>query len=58
MVRKSRTVWFYNVIMNPKDADGMSSSIHPDQTAVVGAVLSWSAVFAWTYLSQYLEFLW
>ena len=37
--------------MHPKDADGMANSVDPDQTAS-----SWSALFAETYLSQYIEF--
>ena len=40
--------------MHPKDADGMANSIDPDQTASSEAVWSWSALFAETYLSQYL----
>ena len=40
--------------MHPKDADGMANSVDPDQTAV----WSWSALFAETYLSQYIEFVW
>ena len=35
--------------MHPKDAAGMANSVDPDQTA-------WSALFAGTYLSQYIEF--
>ena len=35
--------------MHPKDADGMANSVDPDQTA--SSVLSWSALFAETYLS-------
>ena len=42
--------------MNPKDADGMANSVDPDQTASSEAVWSWSALFAETYLSQYIEF--
>ena len=42
--------------MHPKDADGMANSIDPDQTASSEAVWSWSAQFAETYLSQYIEF--
>ena len=42
--------------MHPKDADGMANSVDPDQTASEEAVLSWSALFAETYLSQYIEF--
>ena len=43
--------------MHPKDADGMANSVNPDQTASSEAVWSWSALFAETYLSQYIEFL-
>ena len=42
--------------MYPKDADGMANSVDPDQTASSEAVWSWSALFAETYLSQYIEF--
>ena len=42
--------------MHPKDADGMANSVDPDQTASSEAVWSWSALFAGTYLSQYIEF--
>ena len=42
--------------MHPKDADGMANSGDPDQTASSEAVWSWSALFAETYLSQYIEF--
>ena len=42
--------------MHPKDADGMANSVDPDQTEE--AVQSWSALFAETYLSQYIEFVW
>ena len=34
----------------------MANSIDPDQTASSEAVWSWSALFAETYLSQYIEF--
>ena len=44
--------------MHPKDADEMANSIDPDQTASSEAVWSWSALFAETYLSQYIEFVW
>ena len=43
--------------MHPKDADGMANSVDPDQTASSEAVWSWSALFAETYLSQYIEFI-
>ena len=42
--------------MHPKDADGMANSVDPDQTASSEAVWPWSALFAETYLSQYIEF--
>ena len=42
--------------MHPKDADGMANSVDPAQTASSEAVWSWSALFAETYLSQYIEF--
>ena len=42
--------------MHPKDADGMANSVDSDQTASSEAVWSWSALFAETYLSQYIEF--
>ena len=42
--------------MHPKDADGVANSVDPDQTASSEAVLSRSALFAETYLSQYIEF--
>ena len=35
-----------------KDANGIANSEDPDQTAPLGAVSSWSALFAWTYLSE------
>ena len=44
--------------MHPKDAGGMANSVDPDQTASSEAVWSWSALFAETYLSQYIEFVW
>ena len=34
----------------------MANSVDPDQTASSEAVWSWSALFAETYLSQYIEF--
>ena len=42
--------------MHRKDADGMANSVDPGQTASSEAVRSWSALFAETYLSQYIEF--
>ena len=42
--------------MHPKDADGMANSVDPDQTASSEAAWSWSALFAETYLSHYIEF--
>ena len=37
---------------------GMADNVDPDQTAPSGAVRSGSAMFAQTYLPQYLEVLW
>ena len=39
--------------MRPKDADGMASSVDPDKTAPIGAVLSVSTLFALACSSQY-----
>ena len=38
--------------MSPNDADGMTNSVDPDQTAPLGAVWSGSALFAQAYLSE------
>ena len=43
--------------MRPKDAEGMSNSVDPDQTPL-GAVCSGSALFAQAYLSENLGSLW
>ena len=42
--------------MHPKDAEGIANSVDPDQTGpqTLGAVWSWSALFAQAYLSKYL----
>ena len=53
---KNRKVWCNIALMHPKDADGMANRVDPDQTASSEAVWSWSALFAETYLSQYIEF--
>ena len=53
---KNRKVWCNIALMHPIDADGMANSVDPDQTASSEAVWSWSALFAETYLSQYIEF--
>ena len=50
-------VWGNIALMHPKEADAMANSVDPDQTASSEAVWSWSALFAETYLSQYIEFL-
>ena len=42
--------------MHPKDADRMGNSVDLVQTASSEAVSSWSALFAESYLSQYIEF--
>ena len=38
--------WFNNGVMSPKDADDMANCTDLDQTAPLGAVWSWSALFA------------
>ena len=43
--------------MPPKDVERMANREDPDQTAPWGAVWSGSALFAQTYLSQYLKLL-
>ena len=53
---KNRNVGWNIALMHPKYADGMANSVDPDQTASSEAVWSWSALFAETYLSQYIEF--
>ena len=35
-----------------KDADGIANSVNPDQTALLGAVWSGSALFAQAYLLE------
>ena len=44
--------------MCPKDAEGIANSVDPDQTALLGAVWSGSALFHPTYLSKNLQSLW
>ena len=41
------TMWLYHRLMSPNDADGMANSVDP-----LGAVWSWSALFAQAYLSE------
>ena len=38
--------------MHPKDAEGITNSVDPDQTAPLGAVWSGSALFAQICLSE------
>ena len=38
--------------MSPKDAEGITNSVDPGQTASLGAVWSGSALFAQTCLSE------
>ena len=52
-----RTVVFYSAVLCSKDADRITNREDPDQTAPWGAVWSGSALFAQTYLSQYLKLL-
>ena len=51
------TVGFYSAVLCSKDADRITNREGPDQTAPHGAVWSGSALFAQTYLSQYLKLL-
>ena len=51
------TVGFYSAAWCSKDADRITNREDPDQTAPWGAVWSGSALFAQTYLSQYLKLL-
>ena len=39
-------MWLYPRVMCPKDVDGMSNCVDPDQTAPIGAVWSGSKLFA------------
>ena len=41
--------------MSANDADGMANNVDPDQTALLGAVWSRSALFAQAILSENLE---
>ena len=44
-------MWLYHRVMSPNDADGMTNSVDPDQTAP-RAVWSGSTLFAQAYLSE------
>ena len=44
--------------MSPNNADRMTNSVDPDQTAPLGVVWSGSALFAQVYLSENLGPLW
>ena len=48
VITKIWTMWLYNRVMSPNDADGMANSVNPDQTAP----LSGSALFAQASLSE------
>ena len=50
-------VGFHSAILHSKDADRITNRVDTDQTAAWGAVWSGSALFAHTYLSQYLKLL-
>ena len=43
------TIWLFQKVMSPNDADGMANSVDPDQTA---PLWSGSALFAQVYLSE------
>ena len=45
-------MWLYHRVMSPNFADGIANSVDPDQTALLGAVWSASALFAQAYLSE------
>ena len=45
------TMWLYNRLRSPNDADEMANSVDPDQTALLGAVWSGSTLFAQAFLS-------
>ena len=51
------TVGFYSAVLCSKDANRITNREDPDQTSPWGAVWSGSALFAQTYLSQYLKLL-
>ena len=51
------TVGFYSAVLCSKDANRITNREDPEQTAPWGAVWSGSALFAQTYLSQYLKLL-
>ena len=40
------TRWLYRREMHPKDAAGIANNVDPDQTALLGAIWSGSALFA------------
>ena len=50
--------WFYLRAVRPKVAEGIANSVDPDQTALLGAIWSGSALFAQAYLSENLGSLW
>ena len=52
---KNETECFYNMALCPKDAEGISNSVGPDQTSSFIAVSSWFPLFVRTYMSQYLK---
>ena len=45
------TIWLYNRVMSPNNADRIANSVDPDQTAL-GAVWSGSELFAQANLSE------
>ena len=46
------TKWLHHRVISPNDADRIANSVDPDQTALLGAVWSGSALFAQAYLSE------
>ena len=37
-IRLTGLIWFYHILLRPKDADRIVNSVDPDQTAPSGAV--------------------
>ena len=51
-------MWLHYRVISPDDAEGIPSSVDPDQTACLGVVWSGSALFAQAYLSENLGSIW
>ena len=53
--QRGQTLWYF---IKVNDANGIANGEDPGQTAPLGAVSSGSALFAQTYLSENLGWLW